>query len=129
MLDIKRIRENTKEVIEALNKRKGDFTGKINRIITIDKELRNIQTENESMQSGRNKLSKEIGKFMGQKQFDKANEIKQKVASFKDEIAKNNEIMENLSGELKEILLSLPNTPETVVPVGEDESQNVQISK
>jgi len=129
MLDIKLIRENPDFVKERLKTRDEAYAYLIDEVLAVDKERRKIITEVEKLKAEKNKLSKEIGKLFKEGKKEEAQKAKEEV------IAKNEKI-EQLEKELKEVeqkfnklLLSIPNIPHENVPIGEDETQNVEIRR
>ena len=129
MLDIKLIRENPDFVKERLKTRDEAYAYLIDEVLAVDKERRKIIAEVEKLKAEKNKLSKEIGKLFKEGKKEEAQKAKEEV------IAKNEKI-EQLEKQLKEVeqkfnklLLSIPNIPHESVPVGEDETQNVEIRR
>ena len=129
MLDIKLIRENPDFVKERLNTRDEALVFVIDEILTVDKERRKLIAEVEQLKAEKNKLSKEIGKLFKEGKKEEAQKAKEEV------VAKNERI-ECLEKELKEVekrfnnlLLTVPNLPHESVPVGKDETENVEIRK
>jgi len=125
MLDIKRIRLNTKAVIEALEKRKGKFP--ISKVVELDENRRKLLMEVEEMKSRQNIASKEIPKLKKEKK-DPSHifaEMKELSESIKELDGKVREI----DIELKSVLLEIPNTPHESVVEGKDDSDNVEIRK
>lgn len=126
MLDIKRIRENTAEIIELLNRRGGDFSY-LNEVVKKDERRREIIQEVEKVKALRNETSKLIGQYKREKKD--VSEILAKVENIGSDI-------KNLENELKEIeefihyqLLITPNLPKEDIPVGKDEEDNLEIKK
>ena len=129
MLDIKLIRENPDFVKERLKTRDEALVFVIDEILTVDKERRKLIAEVEQLKAEKNKLSKEIGKLFKEGKKEEAQKAKEEV------VAKNERI-ECLEKELKEVekrfnnlLLTVPNLPYESVPVGKDETENVEIRK
>ncbi len=129
MLDIKLIRENPDFVKERLKTRDEALVFVIDEILTVDKERRKLIAEVEQLKAEKNKLSKEIGKLFKEGKKEEAQKAKEEV------VAKNERI-ECLEKELKEVekrfnnlLLTVPNLPYESVPVGKDETENVEIRR
>ncbi|KUK83607.1 MAG: Serine--tRNA ligase, partial [Petrotoga mobilis] len=128
MLDLKYIRENPQEIKEALIRRNNE-TSIIDEIISLDEERRKLLKEIETLRSQRNQNSKLVAKLKAQKKDDEADEI----------ITKGKEISEqikNLESDLKKIednlyykLLCVPNIPDSSVPIGKDENENLELRK
>lgn len=125
MLDIKLIRENKEKYIEGLKKRFGDFP--IDEIIEIDRERRELITESETKKAEQNKVSKSIpqlkkeGKDVSEV-LSQMKELSTEVKELSDRVRKLDEIIENK-------LLYIPNLPNEDVPLGKDDSDNIEIRK
>lgn len=125
MLDIKIIRQNPELLKEALKKRNMDLS--IEELLEVDTQLREKQTQSQSLSAERNKLSKEIGLLKSQKQD--ATELLEIVAKSKlQEETLVNETKE-LEAKIKEMLSFFPNIPHSSVPYGVDEKDNVEVRK
>jgi seryl-tRNA synthetase len=125
VLDIKIIRQNPELLKEALKKRNMDLS--IEELLEVDTQLREKQTQSQSLSAERNKLSKEIGLLKSQKQD--ATELLEIVAKSKlQEETLVNETKE-LEAKIKEMLSFFPNIPHSSVPYGVDEKDNVEVRK
>ena len=130
MLDIKFLRENPDIVKENIKKKFQDSKlSLVDEVIALDIESRKIQTEAQSLRAERNALSKQIGALMGQGKKDEAEEVKKKIAEF---TARQNEL-EALEPEYAEkinkIMMVIPNIIDESVPIGKDDSENVEVTK
>lgn len=125
MLDIKRIRSNTDEVIKALGKRKGSFP--IGKVLEIDEKRRAILTEVEEMKARQNSVSKEVPKL--KKEGKDASHIFAEMKTLSDRIKELDVEVRELDEELKTNLLQIPNTPNESVVVGNDDTDNIEIRK
>ncbi len=125
MLDIKRIRSNTDEVIKALGKRKGSFP--IGKVLEIDEKRRAILTEVEEMKARQNSVSKEVPKL--KKEGKDASHIFAEMKTLSDRIKELDAKVRELDEELKNNLLQIPNTPNDSVVVGDDDTDNIEIRK
>ena len=125
MLDIKRIRSNTDEVIKALGKRKGSFP--IGKVLEIDEKRRAILTEVEEMKARQNSVSKEVPKL--KKEGKDASHIFAEMKTLSDRIKELDVEVRELDEELKNNLLQIPNTPNDSVVVGNDDTDNIEIRK
>ena len=125
MLDIKRIRSNKEEVLEALKGRSGQFP--IDKVIELDEERRALLTDVEGKKAEQNKVSKMIPtlKKEGKDTSDIMAQMKDLAAKVKELDAKVKEV----EAEIEKTLLYIPNTPNKDVPVGKDDSENVEIRK
>ena len=127
MIDIKLIRENKELVKENIKKK---FQDKklplVDEVYDMDIKYRKIKTEADEKRSKINSLSKEIGNFMRNKDIDGANKIKDEVASIKESIPELEKEEEMLEKEIKERMMVIPNIIASDVPIGEDDSKNVE---
>lgn len=130
MIDINLIRNNPELVKENIKKK---FQDKklplVDEVISLDKELRNIKVKADNLRNERNTLSKEIGNFMRDKKIDEANKNKEKVTNINSELINLEEKEEKLSKEIEEKMMVIPNIIADDVPIGEDDSKNVEEEK
>ena len=130
MLDLKFLRENPEVVKENIKRKFQDSKlPLVDEVIALDKEKRTLQAEAESLRASRNDLSKQIGAFMKNKEIEKANEIKAIVSRNNERIAEIEPIFTELEGKIKNIMMVIPNIVDPSVPVGKDDSENVEIQK
>ncbi len=130
MLDIKFVRENPEIVKENIKKKFQDQKlPLVDEVIDIDKKIRSLKQESESLRAARNDLSKQIGQLMREKKIDEANKIKETVAKNNNRIAEIEPELENLSNELLKRMMVIPNIIDKSVPVGKDDSENVENQK
>ena len=130
MLDIKFVRENPEIVKENIKKKFQDQKlPLVDEVIDIDKKIRALKQESESLRAARNDLSKQIGQLMREKKIDEANKIKETVAKNNDRIAEIEPELETLSAELNRRMMVIPNIIDASVPVGKDDSENVENQK
>lgn len=130
MLDIRFLRENPELVKENIRKK---FQDKklplVDEVIALDEQLRANKKKADDLRANRNKISKSIGALMGQKRFEEAEAAKKLVAEQAAELA----ACEALEGELEEkvrnIMLVIPNIIDPTVPIGKDDSENVEVQK
>ncbi|MBP3308919.1 MAG: serine--tRNA ligase, partial [Clostridia bacterium] len=130
MLDIRFLRENPDAVRENIKKK---FQDKklplVDEAIELDEALRRAKKEADDLRANRNRLSKSIGALMAQKKLDEAEEVKCQVA----EGAKRLSELEAEEGELEEklrkIMLTIPNIIDPSVPIGKDDSENVEVKR
>ena len=127
MIDIRLIRENRELVKENIKKK---FQDKklplVDEIYDMDIKYRKIKTEADEARSKINTLSKEIGNLMRNKDVDGANKIKSEVAFIKDKIPELEKEEEKLEKEIKTRMMMIPNIIASDVPIGEDDSKNVE---
>jgi len=128
LIDIKLIREKNEIVKEALRKR-GENQEILDEILEIDERRRKLLTQLNQLRAKRNDLSKLVAKLKAQKEEEKSREIIEKSKNVSNEIKILEETLRKLESELKAKLLYIPNIPDESVPVGEDESKNVEVKK
>ena len=127
MLDIKFIRENPEVVKENIRKKFQDQKLElVDKVIEMDVRLRAIKTEVENLRAKRNSTSKQIGLLMKQGKRDEAEAIKKEVALDGDKINALTEEENKLGEELTKTVMVLPNIIDSSVPIGKDDSQNVE---
>ncbi len=130
MLDIKFVRENPEVVKQNIrNKFQDAKLPLVDEVLELDKENREIKQELQALQADRNRISKEIGKLMGQGKKDEANETKKKVAEFADRMNELAEKEKQVEADLRSKMLIIPNIIDPSVPIGKDDSENVEIEK
>ena len=130
MIDIKFLRENPDIVKENIRKKfQDDKLPLVDEVIELDKQLRAAQLKADTLRGDRNRLSKEIGGLMAQGKKEEAEQVKAKVKEFSDELAAT-EVMETELGEkVRKIMMVIPNIIDPSVPIGKDDSENVEIEK
>ena len=130
MIDIKLIRENKDLVKENIKKKfQDEKLPLVDEVYEMDKKYRKVKTEADEKRSRINTLSKEIGNLMRDKKIDDANKIKEEVAKIKEEIPALEEEEEVLNAEIKKRMMVIPNIIADDVPIGEDDSCNVEEEK
>ena len=127
MIDIKLIRENRELVKENIKKKFQDQKlPLVDEVYELDKRVREVQTKADTLKAEKNKLSSEIGKLMQAGQRDEAEKIKAQIANDGSEISALEEEQETLTIKIKEIMMTIPNIIADDVPIGEDDSKNVE---
>ncbi|MBP5417146.1 MAG: serine--tRNA ligase [Clostridiales bacterium] len=130
MLDIKFVRANPDIVKENIKKKfQDDKLPLVDEVIEYDKELREAKTRVEYLRSQRNTISKQIGVLMGQGKKEEAEEAKKQVAAMADEMAALDVKEQELTEKVRKIMLVIPNIIDPSVPVGKDDSENVENEK
>ena len=130
MLDMKFLRENPEIVKENIKKKFQDHKIElVDKVIAMDKENRSLKQRGDELRSKRNAMSKEIAGLMAKGLKDEANAIKAKVQAMADEM-KETEVKETeLAEKIKEMMMQIPNIIHPTVPVGKDDSENVELQK
>lgn len=130
MLDIKFVRENPEIVKENMRKKFQDHKIElVDKVIKLDKLNRSLKQKGDDLRSKRNSMSKEIGGLMAKGLKDEANEIKAKVQAMAEEMKETEEKEAEISAEIKEIMMKIPNIIHPSVPIGKDDSENVELEK
>ena len=127
MLDIKFIRENPDKVKDNIKKK---FQDKklplVDEVIELDKKIRELKVSGDELRKNRNDYSNKIGSLMREKKIDEANEIKDLVVSINEKLVSIEDEENKLSSELREKMLLIPQIMDPSVPIGEDDSCNVE---
>ena len=130
MIDIKFLRENPDVVKENIKKKFQDAKlPLVDEVIELDAKLRQTKQRVESLRADRNRISKEIGAFMAKGEKDKAEEAKAKVKEFSDEEAALDKLEAELDEKITKIMMTIPNIIDPTVPIGKDDSENVEITR
>ena len=130
MLDIKFLRENPDIVKKNIeNKFQFDKLPLVDEVIELDQKKRDAQQEADSLRANRNKISKEIGALMAQGKKEEAEEVKKKVAESASRLAELEKVEKELDEKIMNIMLIIPNIIDPSVPIGKDDSENVEIKK
>ena len=130
MIDIKVLRENPEVVKENIQKKfqihKVDL---VDEVIELDKKARELIVKGDEMRSQRNNLSKEIGNLMREGKKDAAEEIKEKVNAINEELEQNEKLENEYREKVNSIMMKIPNIMHESVPIGKDDSENVEVQK
>jgi len=130
MIDIKFLRENPNIVKENIKKKFQDSKlPLVDEVIELDAKLRKIKVESDNLRNERNVVSKSIGALMAQKKIDEANESKARVVAINNRLVDIEKEEEELSQKIREIMLIIPNIIDPSVPIGKDDSENVEIER
>ena len=128
MLDIKFLRENPDIVKQNMkNKFQDNKLELVDEVIKLDQENREIKQEVEALRAERNKTSKQIGALMGQGKKDEAEEIKKNVATLGTKIDELSVREKEVEERIKQIMMMIPNIIDPSVPIGKDDSENVEV--
>ena len=130
MIDIKFLRENPELVKENIRKKFQDSKlPLVDEVIALDEELRQNKRRADELRANRNKVSKSIGMLMGQKRFEEAEEAKKLVAAQAEELRLCEERELELEEKVRNIMMVIPNIIDPTVPVGKDDSENVEVER
>ncbi|MCL2818207.1 MAG: serine--tRNA ligase [Actinomycetia bacterium] len=127
MLDAKFIRDNAKLIKKAMSTRKDDWD--VDTFMVLDEKRRKTISKVEALQAKRNDASKSIGQLMAQGQTEEAEVAKKAVRDVNEEIAQHESAMKHLEEETARYLSMAPNLPDESVPVGNDETDNVEVRR
>ncbi len=130
MLDIKFLRTNPDIVKQNIkNKFQDEKLPLVDKVIELDKEFRESKTRAEALRANRNKVSKQIGALMGQGKKEEAEEVKKQVTDMAEELEALSVKETELEEEIRKIMLVIPNIIDPSVPIGKDDSENVEIER
>ena len=130
MIDIKLIRENKDLVKENIKKKfQDEKLPLVDEIFDLDIKSRELQTEGDNLKAEKNRLSKEIGILMKDGNVSGADEVKEKIASMSKRIAEIDEELPSIQDEVKKKMMVIPNIIDESVPVGKDDSENVELER
>ena len=128
MLDIKFVRNNPDVVKQNIkNKFQDEKLPLVDEVIELDKRNREIKQEVEALRAEKNKASKEIGAMMAQKKIEEAEALKKKVAESNGRINELSEEEKEVEEKLKKNMMIIPNIIDPSVPIGKDDSENVEV--
>ena len=130
MLDIKFVRENPDVVKQNIrNKFQDEKLPLVNEVIELDERSRELKTKGDSLRAEKNKLSKQIGACMAKGMKEEAEELKRRVAADAEELESMEKEQAELDEKIKKIMMTIPNIIDESVPIGKDDSQNVEVQK
>ena len=130
MIDIKFLRENPDAVKENIKKKFQDSKlPLVDEVIELDKKSREAKGNADALRANRNKLSKQIGALYAQGKKDEAEQLKAQVAAQGEELAALEAAEAELSEKVTKIMMTIPNIIDDVVPIGKDDSENVEVER
>ncbi len=130
MLDIKFLRANPEIVKENIKKKFQDQKlSMVDEVIALDEKFREAKSRGDYLRSQRNTISKEIGGYMAKGQKDLAEEAKAKVNAMSAELAELEKSEEEITDQIKQIMMVIPNIIDDTVPIGKDDSENVEVGR
>ena len=130
MIDIKLIRENRELVKENIKKKfQDEKLGLVDEVYDLDESRREYQTKMDALKADKNKMSSQIGVLMKEKKLEEVEEIKKKIASMTEEITSLEEKQNTLADKIKKRMMVIPNIMDPSVPIGRDDSENVEVER
>ncbi len=130
MLDIKFVRENPEIVKQNIrNKFQDEKLPLVDEVIELDQKNRDIKHEVEALRANRNKISKQIGALMGQGKKEEANELKSQVTENAARMEELDKSEKDVEARIREIMMTIPNIIDPSVPIGKDDSENVELER
>ena len=130
MIDIKLIRENPDLVKENMKKKFQDHKLElVDKVLELDKKNREVKLKGDELRSSRNSLSSQIGNLMKSGNREDAEKIKAEVNEINTQLIDNEKSEAELANEIKNIMMKIPNIIDYSVPIGKDDSENVEVKK
>ncbi len=130
MLDMKFLRDNPELVKENIKKKFQDVKlPLVDEVIALDAEYRALKQEGDALRADRNRLSKQIGALMGQGKREEAEAVKKQVTENAQRLAEGEAKCAELEEKIKKIMMTIPNIIDDSVPVGKDDSENVEVER
>lgn len=127
MLDVKYVRDNIDEVAEAMKNRNASFDAE--RFQALDAKRREAIAHEEELQAERNSQSKAIGAMMSEGKKDEAEAAKDRVRAINEDLEEAAKVREQVDGELRDLLMHVPNMPDASTPIGKDENDNPEVRR
>ncbi len=127
MLDVKYVRDNIDKVAEAMKNRNAAFDAEA--FQALDTKRREAIAHEEELQAERNSQSKAIGAMMSQGKVDEAEAAKDRVRAINEELEAAAKVREQVDGELRDLLMHVPNMPDPSTPIGKDENDNPEVRR
>ena len=130
MIDINIIRTNPEFVKENIKKKfQNEKVELVDKVLVLDEKVRALKQEGDSLRAKRNTLSNQIGALMKEKKIEEANAIKKEVVKNNERVAEIEKEEGVISAEIKDIMMKIPQIIDKSVPIGKDDSENVEIEK
>lgn len=130
MLDINLLRTNPELVKENIKKKfQDEKLALVDEVVEMDKRFREAKGKCDNLRSQRKSISKEIGMLMGKGQKEEAEKTKEKVAAIAQELEETERLEEELTAEIRKRMLVIPNIIDESVPIGKDDSENVEVER
>ena len=130
MIDIKLLRTNPELVKENIKKKfQDEKLPLVDEVIELDEKVRKLKAEGDELRAYKNKASSMIGQLMREKKIDEANNIKKELALLPEKISENEAQTNEIEARIKKIMMTIPNIIDPTVPIGKDDSENVEIER
>ena len=130
MLDMKLVRSNPELVKENIKKKfQDEKLPLVDEVLALDEKFRASKARGDELRQQRNQISKEIGKLMGQGKKDEAQEVKKRVQAIAGELEEMERQEEEMTKEIRKRMLVIPNIIDPSVPIGKDDSENVEVER
>jgi len=130
MIDINIIRTNPELVKENMKRKfKEDKIGLVDEVIKLDSKFRQLKLDCDNLRSQRNSISTQIGGLMKEKKIEEANKLKENVTKINKKLAENEGEESSLQEQIKKIMMNIPNIIDISVPIGKDDSENVELER
>ena len=130
MLDIKLVRTNPELVKENIKKKfQDEKLPLVDEVLALDEQFRASKARGDELRQQRNIISKEIGRLMKEGKKDEAEETKRKVAEIADELAAMEQKEAEMTEEIRKRMMVIPNIIDDSVPIGKDDSENVELER
>ncbi len=130
MIDINLIRENKDIVKENIKKKfQDEKLALVDEVYELDKKYRDAKANGDNLRGKKNSLSSSIGQLMRDKKIDEANKVKEEISNIQKEIESLEKDEEELQVKIKEIMMVIPNIIDDSVPIGKDDTQNVEVER
>ncbi len=130
MIDIKFLRENPDIVKQNIkNKFQDEKLPLVDEVIELDEKSRSVKCKGDELRAQRNSLSDQIGNLMRNGQKEEAERVKEQVKEINQKLVENEKLEEEYAGKIKEIMMQIPNIIHESVPIGKDDSENVENEK
>ena len=130
MIDIKLLRTNPELVKENIKKKfQDEKLPLVDEVIELDERVRKLKADGDELRSYKNKASSMIGQLMREKKIEEANKIKEELAHLPEKIASNEKETTEVEARIKQIMMTIPNIIDPTVPIGKDDSENVELKR
>ena len=130
MIDLKFLRENPEVVKQNIrNKFQDSKLPLVDEVIELDDSFRKFKLEGDTLRADRNKLSKQIGTLMAHGKKDEAEKVKAQVSANAQRLAELEKLEDEYAGKIKKIMMTIPNIIDPSVPIGKDDSENVEVQR